>query len=70
MEQTINLNAAHCIEKANSFGYITLTNICNGKITQVPWGSADWIVALGLCAVVACFISVMAVMAFKFATDF
>ncbi len=48
MEQTItaNLNAAHCIQSSNHIGYTKFYNICTKAITDVPWGSADWTLAV------------------------
>jgi len=45
---TLNQNAAECIKHASSVGHTTYTNICNGTVTVVSWGSADWITALGM----------------------
>lgn len=44
----LNLNHANCLQSATDFGKTTVHNICNGAISEVPWGSADWAVALGL----------------------
>jgi len=41
-ESTINANIAACIEKANHFGLTRVYNICNGNVTDVPWGAWDW----------------------------
>lgn len=49
MDQTINANLAHCIQKAHDVGSTKIYNICTGAIQQIPWGSSDWLGFLGLC---------------------
>ena len=48
----INLNAAQCITTQANIGSTVYHNICTGATQNVPWGSADWLVAAGLAAVV------------------
>jgi hypothetical protein len=52
----INLNHADCLRSVTDFGKTTVHNICNGSVNEVPWGSADWALALGLTAFGAIFI--------------
>lgn len=49
-DQVINLNqnASDCIKSANKFGETVYTNICNGNVSHVMWGGADWALALFL----------------------
>lgn len=48
-EQTFNLNQAECIKSWTDFGMDHYQNICSGKVWDVPWGSADWALALFVC---------------------
>lgn len=41
--QMLNFNAAKCIQEADSIGHTTYTNICNGAVHVVQWGSLDWL---------------------------
>ena len=49
----INQNVAMCIVKANNIGSTAVHNICNGTTQVVPWGSGDWVAALGLGGLLA-----------------
>lgn len=51
-DQTINLNqnAVDCIKSASHFGETIYTNICNGGVSHVVWGGADWAGCLFLMA--------------------
>lgn len=56
-EVTLNQNIAHCIRSTNDLGRTTVRNICSGTESIVPWGSLDWIVFVGVSAVVlGCFL--------------
>ncbi len=35
-----------CIQKVRDIGVTHLHNICNGTITNIPWGSTDWIMTV------------------------
>ena len=48
MNQTVNANLAHCIQSASSIGGNTYYDICAGTTRWVPWGSADWLNAIGI----------------------
>jgi uncharacterized membrane protein YukC len=41
-EATINANLNQCIKSATNFGETIYTNVCNGTIATVPWGTFDW----------------------------
>lgn len=49
-EITVNQNAAQCIKEVSYFGSTVYHNICNGTMTNVPWGGADWFGAIVLCS--------------------
>ena len=64
----INLNSAECIKTQANIGETVYHNICTGAIQTVNWGSADWLAAAGLTAVVIFIIGMFAglgVMLFK-----
>jgi len=67
-DQTINWNAAECLQKTNHWGLTIVQNICNGKSFDVPWGSWDFVLALlavaGLCLGLA-FLAAMAMVMIK-----
>jgi hypothetical protein len=46
----VNLNHADCLRSVTDFGKTTVHNICNGSISEVPWGSVDWAIAVVLGA--------------------
>lgn len=48
--QDLNLNATECLVSKMDFGAQTITNICTGAVHTVSWGTADWTLAIGLCA--------------------
>jgi len=69
-DQVINLNqnAANCIHSATSFGETVYTNICNGNVSHITWGGADWVLCFflfGLCAAFGLFLTAFAVMLFR-----
>lgn len=47
-DQTYNINHDYssCIQTASHFGYTDYVNICTGVTNIVPWGGADWTVAI------------------------
>lgn len=57
MEQTINANIAACMQSANHFGFTRVHNVCTGNIRDVPWGSIDWALGLGLTALLCMFVA-------------
>ena len=64
----INLNAAECIRSQENIGNTVYHNICTGATQTVNWGSADWLAAAGLAAVVIFIVGMFAclgVMLFK-----
>lgn len=54
----LNINAAQCMKTASHFGFERVHNICAQTVTDVPWGSADW-VGLGAIAVLAVLLLVL-----------
>ena len=50
----LNLNSADCIKKVSNIGSTIFTNICNGTHVIVPWGSSDWIQAIGITFMLGC----------------
>ena len=51
--QDLNLNSTACIKNQSNIGSDVVHNICTGKITIVPWGSADWLGAIFLSLLLA-----------------
>jgi hypothetical protein len=45
-----NLNIAECLRTSSDFGVNHIHNVCNGAVTAVPWGSADWALVCFLLA--------------------
>ena len=43
-----NINFAKCLKDSTDFGATHVHNVCTGTIQHVPWGSADWALAVGL----------------------
>ena len=41
--ENININQSACLQSANNIGGTVIHNVCNGMISYVPWGSADWL---------------------------
>lgn len=37
-----------CLKAISNIGSTTYQNVCNGVITKVPWGVADWLGAIFL----------------------
>lgn len=44
--ENIAFNYTQCIKQASNWGSDTFTNICNGTVNTVNWGSLDWTRAL------------------------
>lgn len=57
-DTNVNLNAANCLKSVSDFGVEHVHNICTGTITDVPWGSADWLIA---CVVGLFFVGVASI---------
>lgn len=68
-EQTINLNSAQCIKTISYFGHDVYRNICANTAVDVPWGTADWGLAIFSIIAAVVVIGMFAVMAFKIAMD-
>lgn len=45
-DTNVNLNASDCLRSVSDIGSTHVHNICTGTITDVPWGSADWMFAI------------------------
>lgn len=45
-DTNVNLNAADCLRSVSDIGMNHVHNICTGTITDVPWGQADWLLAV------------------------
>lgn len=39
-----------CLKEVSNLGSTRFINICNGQENIIPWGSADWILAIFLIA--------------------
>ena len=48
MDQTIHLQHADCLVRTYDFGETSVNNICTGVARIVPWGSMDYLAALGM----------------------
>lgn len=62
-DQTLTVNATHCLKAIANFGSTTYQNVCNGTSVDVPWGTMDYAGVLfvgGLGAIVV--LVVLAVM--------
>ena len=42
-----NLNVAVCLKEASYVGYDRIHNLCSGTITDVPWGTLQWVGLFG-----------------------
>ncbi|WP_273785657.1 hypothetical protein [Brucella intermedia] len=59
----LNITASKCLNYVNSIGYQEVHNICDGTIKRIPWGGADWLLALGIGAFFIVIIVIFAGMA-------
>ncbi len=50
-----NINLAMCLKSQMNIGEEIVHNICNGTISVVPWGTADWIAAVFIGTFIATF---------------
>lgn len=48
IDANVNLNAADCLRSVSDIWSTHVHNICTGTIADVPWGSADWVLAIVL----------------------
>lgn len=65
---TIDLNKAECLRESTFFGYTRLTNVCSGAVTDVPWGTMDYALAIGLCTFGTLFALMFGVMVYAMIT--
>jgi hypothetical protein len=48
MTEDLNVNLAKCLKESTDFGVNHIHNICTGSVVDVPWGSVDWLLCIGL----------------------
>ena len=60
MDQTINANMAQCIKSVTHIGHNAHHNICNGTVTNLPWGAGEWVLALFLAATLVGLVLILA----------
>lgn len=48
MSNDVNFNYSQCIKTEDKFGETIYYNICNNETKSVPWGSANWCLAIFL----------------------
>jgi hypothetical protein len=65
----INLNSTECLVHTTNFGEFIVTNICSGKITNVPWGTLDWLGAFGVGVLALLMIGIFVALLCMFFTD-
>lgn len=46
----LNQNVADCLKSISDIGKTVYQNVCNGTQSIVPWGTADWFMAI--CAAI------------------
>ena len=46
IDDNVNLNHSDCLRTVMNFGEQVVHNICTGKVQHIPWGSADWFLAV------------------------
>lgn len=71
--ENINLsteNVEECIKTMTHWGYNTYNNICNGAVSQVDWGSMDYVAYLGLAVFIFLIVALAAVGLFKVIFDY
>ncbi len=56
--ENINLNLESktleaCIKQTYDIGANVYTNICTGQVSEVPWGSMDWVVFVSATCLLA-----------------
>lgn len=54
----LSLDKSECLQHATYVGYERIHNVCAGTFTDVPWGSGDWVLAVG-CAGIFTVVAVM-----------
>lgn len=67
--QDLNLNSTQCLVTVMDFGSRTVTNICTGAVHTVPWGSVDWVLAIGKCGALATIIGACGALAYSILQD-
>lgn len=51
--QALAVDYSACIRDQYQIGHTVLHNICNGEVSNVPWGALDWLAFVGLGGMVA-----------------
>lgn len=62
--QSLALDYSACVREQAQIGHTVIHNICDGRVSSVPWGNLDWlgffgmgglvgVMALILCALLA-----------------
>lgn len=64
-----NVNLAVCIQKTTDFGVSHIHNVCSGAITDVAWGSVDWMLCIGLIGFGVAMTAMMGGLAVAFIRD-
>jgi hypothetical protein len=64
-----NVNLSKCIQDVTDFGVTHVHNICSGTVTDLPWGSADWCLALVISALGIAFIAMNVALAVTIIKD-
>jgi hypothetical protein len=54
---TVDLNQqsqslGDCLKEIDNIGHTVYQNICTGQQVGVPWGAADWLIALVLASLI------------------
>ena len=58
-----NVNLAECLKTVSDFGVNHIHNVCSGSITDVPWGSVDWLGFFGIAGFIIAVILMFGAMA-------
>jgi hypothetical protein len=45
-----NINFAKCLQETTDWGVSHIHNVCNGSVTDVPWGSMNYLGAVAAIA--------------------
>jgi hypothetical protein len=40
--RNVDLNLAECLVRKSAIGHDVVTNVCTGKVMEVPWQAGDW----------------------------
>lgn len=59
----VNVTHADCLRTTTDIGRQVVHNICNGTVSEVPWGSADWALGLAFIALAIVVLAMFSAMA-------